>query len=345
MTSLDIFIQRGLKVTKATIGLFSNNPSFVFNQEYFEGIKHHSVLEGEGWEIQSQWANFNLEFVNPIETSTYDGLFIIIDTDIQPPLISIDKDNVVAVGEWSRLEKQVSDKRYTLLGNQGLLFRFVLTVLERKYGIYSFHASGLYNEETNELLLALGERGSGKSALMLSALEKGLYKLLAGEILHAEISGDDLIFYRGSPRNNVRAGHLIYDFPALMKKIGVRFRDLADPWGTKVQVDLQKFMTKYEQIVNPQIILVIPRIEEHNKYCKFSYIDNKDKLKRALTENISDKLRSLPLIYDTVPVGVIDDLELTTKRYEFVKRFLEKANIKKAVSLFAGPHNCFDGWL
>lgn len=345
MQPSNVFTHRGLKVARATIGIFSNNPEFVFNREYFEGVKHPNVLEGEGWLMQSQWANFNLEFVNPDETVYYDGSFTVLDVDVSTPSIFIDKDAVVAIGKWSSLERQALDKRYTLLGNQGPLFRFILTVLERKHGIYSFHASGLYSEEKNELVIALGERGSGKSALMLSALEKGLYKLLAGEILHVEISGNDIIFYRGSPRNNVRAGHLIFDFPALMGKIGLKLSNLADPWGTKIQVNLEKYMTKSSQVVNPQIILVIPRIEEQNEYYRFNYIENKNKLKRVLIENISDKIRTLSLIYDSIPVNSLDDPELLIKRYEFVKKFIEKANIKKALSLYAGPHNCFNGWL
>lgn len=336
---------RGIKVVKAEIGLVSNNPSLIYAHEYFEGIHHPSVVKGEGWLIHSLLANFQVNSTDYQPPPSLDGYFYVLDYKNAKPVISIFEDNVVAIGPWSEAEMETVDKRYTLLGNQGLLFRFILTTLERKYGIYNFHACALYNEETNEMLLALGERGSGKSALLLNALDKGLFKLFATEIAHVTLTGDGVTFYKGTMRNNVRAGHLLYDFPRVAEKLGLKLSELQDSWGTKIQVNLKEYEAKPDVVVNPEITLVIPRIEEYNEMCQYHYVRDMRRVKRLLMENLCDKITSLTLIYETVPVGSLDNLNLTRKRLEFVEKFIDMGKIRKVVSIFAGPRNCFEGWL
>lgn len=338
-------VARGMRVVKAKIGLVSNNPKLIYAPEYFEGVRHPNMVMGEGWFICSQLANFQVTPTDYKPPPGLDGYFYIFDHKGVEPSILIDEDKIVSVGDWSMLEEKAMDKRYTLLGNQGLLFRFILTTLERKHGIYNFHACALYNEESNEMLFALGERGSGKSALLLSALDKGLFKLFATEIVHVKITGGDITFYRGTPRNNVRAGHLLYDFPKIAEKIGVKLSELQDPWGTKIQINLESYGAKSHVVINPKVTLIIPRIEEYNKTCQYSYIKDMRKVKRLLMENICDKITSLALIYETIPIGSLDDPTLMRKRLAFVKKFTDEERIEKVVSLFASPHNCFEGWL
>ncbi len=336
---------RGIQVVKAKIGLASNNPSLIYSPEYFEGVHHPNVVSGEGWLIRSQWANFQVNPTDYRPSPSLDGYFYIFDYESIKPNISIVEDNIVAIGDWSALEEATVDKRYTLLGNQGLLFRFVLTTLERKHGIYNFHACALYNEESNEMLFALGERGSGKSALLLSALDKGLFKLFATEIVHVGITDDGITFYKGTLRNNVRAGHLLYDFPKIAENIGVKLSELQDPWGTKVQVNLESYGTETDVVINPKITLIIPRIEEYNKSCLYNFINDMRKVKRLLMENLCDKITSLALIYETVPVDSLNNLALMSKRLAFLEKFIKEGRIEKVVSLFASPHNCLEGWL
>jgi len=345
VNELERLTGRGIQVVKAKIGLFSNNQSLIYAPEYFEGVRHPSVSRGEGWLIHSLNANFQVSPTDYQQLSELDGYFYIFDYKGAKPNIVVSEDHILATGDWSRLEKEAVDKRYTLLGNQGLLFRFILTILERKHHIYNFHACALYDEGSNEMLLVLGERGSGKSALLLSALDKGLFKLFATEIVHVGITDEGITFYKGTLRNNVRAGHLLYDFPGVAENIGLKLSSLEDPWGTKIQVNLGKYGTKSDIIVNPEITIVIPRIEEHNELCQYHYIKNMRKMKLTLMDNICDKIRSLPLIYEAIPVNALDDPILTMERLRFVEKFLERGNIKRVVSLFASPKNCFEGWL
>jgi len=336
---------RAIRVIKAEVGLASNNRSLIHDPEYFEGAPHPVMMAGEGYLIQGQWANFQLHPADYRPPPSLDGYFTILDYGDAKPHVSISGDTVTAVGDWSKLEATTSDKRYSLLGNQGLLFRFILTLLERRHGVYNFHACALYHEDEDRMLVALGERGSGKSALMLAALDRGLFKLFGTEIVHVAVTDEGVTFYKGTLRNNARVGHLIYDFPRVADAIGVKFSKLEDPWGTKVQVNLERYGTKSDVIVDPEIIFVIPRIEEDSRVCRFGEIRERRRVVRPLLENLCDKITSLALIYENVPVGSLDDPYLMRRRLEFVEKLMSKGRNIRTLSLFASPHNCLEGWL
>ncbi len=334
---------RKLKIVKLKLALISNNHELIFSPEYFEGLKHPAVIEGEGWHIRSMLANFKIEdFQSDLPI---DGYFYIFDLSGISPTISVNKEKVFAVGEWSKLEAEALDKRYSLLGNQGLLFRYILTLLERKYGIYNLHACALYNEASNNLILALGERGSGKSALLLALLNEGRFKLFASEIVHIGLEDGKVKFYKGTLRNNVRVGHLLEDFPEIAENIGVKFGSLDDPWGTKIQLDFGMYGVEKDEIVDPKVTLILPRIEEYNKLSLAKEITDTRRIKRALVENLSDKINSLPLIYEKVPIGSLDDAHLLSNRVKFVDNLLKCWRLERALSLFASPKNCLEGWL
>ena len=333
-----------LNVAGISTGLFSNNLDLISSKEYFGGTAHPAVTEGMGWQIHSQEANFQIATSALQDDADLKGSFSILDKKNAEPAIEIREERVTACGDWSRLEEVATDRRYSLLGNQGVLFRYLLTVLER-CGIFSFHACGLLEKESGTTCLVLGERGSGKSALLLAALASGRYLSFGTEIVHAGLDENGLCFYRSSLRNNVRLGHMIHDFPRLTEEIGVSFSDIDDPWNTKVQLDFSQFSVKEDKISGRQTILVIPRIEEEVSQPMTNRIEGADltRLKRNLVENISDKICSLALIYETVPVGTLDNPGLMEHRISFVDDILRSGNIVAANTVFASPLNCLEG--
>ena len=334
----------GLKVLSATVGLFSNNKNLITAPEYFGGAPHPALTKGQGWFIRSQDANLNIETTALEPHMELDGSFCIFDYEGAPPSLDFGEDMVTAVGDWSALEEEALDRRYSLLGNQGVLFRYILTVLERK-GIFNFHACGLCDRETGKTYLVLGERGSGKSALLLAALDSGRYLAFGTEIVHAGIEAGGLVFYTGCMRNNVRVGHMLYDFPGLAEKIGVEFTGVEDPWRTKVQLDFGAFCIPQEKIINPELVLVIPRIEEELSRPRIHHAprNEHEKLKRTLLENLSDKIISLALTYEKIPVGSLDRPHLLRNRQQFVDDLMETGRIVSIVDLFASPRNCLEG--
>jgi len=224
------------------------------------------------------------------------------------------------------------------------LVESILTVLERK-GVFSFHACGIQDREDGTVFLVLGERGSGKSALLLAALDSGRYLSFGTEIVHAGVENNELTFYRGCLRNNVRLGHLLYDFPALAEAIGVSFNEVEDPWGTKVQLDFGTYAIHADRITAPRLVLVIPRIEEELRDALVTEVpaERMARLKRNLLENLSDKIISMALAYETVPIGSLDTPEGLRRRQRFVDFMVDTGTIARAVNLFASPKNCLEG--
>lgn len=334
---------RPIRVLSADLLLASNEPSLIQALEYFGGIPHPVMRRGLGWEIRCQEANCRLEYLDhPPER--IDSRFEVHQRTDAEPRLEITPEQVLAVGDWLDLESRTRDRRYSLFGNQGLFFRHLLTVLERR-GVYNFHACGLVEKATGRVCLVLGERGSGKSALLLAALSSGRYLTFGTEIVHVGLASDRFVCYRGSLRNNVRLGHLRFDFPALADDLGVGFSEVENPWNTKVQLDLSPFGVTWERLEDPELHIIIPRIEENLGTASIDpvSVDDLERLKRPLVENLSDKIVSLALLYERLPVGSLDTPDRLKARMEFVDGMLATARIRAAHHLFASPKNCLEG--
>jgi hypothetical protein len=336
--------ERGLRVVKATVGLLSNDPGLITAPEYFGGIPHPVVARGRGWQIRAQEANVRIEEIPYAPPPALDGYFEIVDRPGERPRLDLTPDRVTATGDWTALEEGALDRRYTLLGNQGVFFRYLLTVLERR-GVYNFHACGLLEQATGRVCLVLGERGSGKSALLLAALASGRFLAFGTEIVHAGFEEGGFVFYRGSLRNNVRLGHLLHDFPALLEPLEVAFHEVSTPWSTKVQLDFSAFAVPQDVLVDPELTIVIPRIEERLESPQIEPVPEGEwvRIKRGLVENLGDKIGSMALAYETLPIGTLDRPELLAARIGFVDRLLSTARIRRTVNLFASPLNCLEG--
>ena len=143
----------------------------------------------------------------------------------------------------------------------------------------------------------------------------------------------------------MRLGHLLYDFPALADAIGVAFNEVEDPWGTKVQLDFGAYAIHADRIIAPSLVLVIPRIEEELSQALVTEVPASQmaKLKRNLLENLSDKITSMALAYETVPIGSLDTPEGLRRRQRFVDFMVDNLTIARAVNLFASPKNCLEG--
>jgi len=153
---------RVLNIALVTVELLSNNRDLIYDPMYFEGIRHPLVERGEAWNWECIQANFKVR--EEKNKSPIDASFYILDRNTREPniLVGQNSDELVAIGNWSSLENSCKDKRYSLLGNQGLLFRYILSLLEKKLNVFNFHACGLYDKSTDTVYLVLGERGSGK---------------------------------------------------------------------------------------------------------------------------------------------------------------------------------------
>jgi hypothetical protein len=130
-TGLIVF-RRAVKIVQARMGIVSNNEKLVTEPRYFEGQVMESLLT-------------NIHSIEPIPyTDDLDAYFIVIDDPNVHPQVTVTERVLFTTGDFSRYEKECSDNRYSLFGNMGLYFKYLLVTLERYHCIYSFHASSMF---------------------------------------------------------------------------------------------------------------------------------------------------------------------------------------------------------
>jgi len=320
-------IKKAFKILKSTFGVLANKQELI--PDMFFSVKFESLLT-------------DFHAVEPLEyTDDLDFHIIMLDEPALPFDISVSDKRILLTGSILKATSQASDLRFTLFGNEGLLFRYTLMFLERKYDTYSFHACSLYDEKTNHMYIAPGGAGSGKTCLILKGLQLGL-KIFSTEMTHFSFE-KGLTLYKGSLIDNIRIGNLKYSYPTVPEKLNLKLPETTDEWGKKIPVDLKAEQTKFDSIEKTSITVVLPHIEEDRD--KSIAIDLTDArvARKALFDNISGKIAENVLLYDNIPFAGLDNPVLMKNRFCAVDRFLD--HTERVVKVIAGSQNCWQGVL
>jgi len=316
--------QTAVKILKATIGIRSNQEELLPFLPF-------------GVEVESLLTDFRR-----VEQISYkkglDGYISV--EDVEGDLTYKFHDNgVIFKGPFSRLQKEASDPRHTLWGNQGFLYRYALYLLEKKHNIYNFHACALYQEDMDTLFVIIGGAGSGKTVYLLSGLEKGL-KLFSTETVHFRIEGNNIIWHMGSVVDNVRYGTLMYDFPRFLPQ-----GDVPGPqsiWQKKIAIDLSSFCAQKEFIKNPQAIhILFPRVEKGFERPLWNPVKNTSKAEKILFDNITQKVAETTLLYDKLTILGLDETDLANARLRSVKELASHQTVTEISSVLSDPKNCW----
>jgi hypothetical protein len=324
--------RRGIEILGARFGLASNNRDLIYNPEFFEDRT-----------VQSLRTNFHQLKSIPYDTNPNAWVTVMDDDDI-PIDVSVDDQTLILKGDISRLDREAEDRRNTLFGNKGLFFRFCLSVLERDFSIFGLHSAALIDQDNHRLILLVGPPGVGKTAMLLAAIRRG-YQILTTEMLHYQFRETGCAFYKGSFLDNVRVGTLTVDFPDIAKQLEMEIPEVEDVWGSKITLDFSAFSPEEDEILNPDVLLLFPRIEGQREASFITEIKNPRKLRHALYENASEKIAASYLLYDVLPMGGLEKPYLMKERFNAVTRFLSGKDFKLlgARKILAGPHNCLDG--
>jgi hypothetical protein len=319
-------VKKAFRVLKATFGITTNNEQLL--PKLFFSASFESLLT-------------DFHTIEPIEYRDEGLDFYVTMTDIpgKPIEIHVSDGEIHLTGSIFQATEQVSDLRYTVFGNEGLLFRYILMMLEKKHGIYSLHACSLYNEQANHLYIAAGTSGSGKSCLLIKGLELGL-KLFSAEMTHFYLDHGP-IFYKGAVVDNVRIGNLKYSYPFLLERLKGQLPETDDEWGRKVAVDLGEMQAASDTIHSPKITLILPRVEEGRHKNFTSHMKDKRLTHKALFDNISEKIASNVLLYDSIPSGGLDSPALMRGRCQAIDGLLD--HVDRTVKVVAGSENCWEG--
>jgi len=269
-----------------------------------------------------------------------DAYFIALDDPNVEPQVKVTEKVLLATGDFARYEKECSDNRYSLFGNLGLYFKYLLVTLERYHHIYSFHASSMFSPSRNTLLLVVGGPGAGKTVFLLKGLEDD-WQIFSTEMTHFKFTDQGYVFYMGFLYDNIRLGNLIYDFPQARERLKVEIPDVADPWGHKIAIDMRGIAAK-PQYLNPWVTILDARIESGRNIPIVKTITQKEKIVKLLFDNATEKFGSTFVLYDCIPVESLDTPDVMARRLEAMYRFVEEVNLNPVKSILAGAQNCME---
>jgi hypothetical protein len=242
-------------------------------------------------------------------------------------------------GPFQLYEKSASDMRFTFWGNQGYLYRYILYALESSHAVFSFHAAGLHDPAKNRLYIVAGGAGSGKTVFLLSAISRGL-KLFSTETVHFRLDKRGPTWFKGSLVDNVRMGTLVRDFPRFCPP---RVRDLAEAevWKNKIALDLSSFQSIPDTLVQPEIVIIFPRIEEGRRGFFATPFSDRRKAAKAVFDNISQKIAETVILYDRVAVPGFDGAALARARLEAAEALVKHRSVRTPLTVLSNPAECW----
>ncbi len=321
--------KRAVRICQARIGIVSNNEKLITESRYFEGQVMESLLT-------------DIHSIEPIPYGKgLDAYFVVIDEPGLRPIVKVAEKVLFATGDFTRYEKECSDNRYSLFGNLGLFFRYLLVTLERCHHIYSFHASSMFSPSRNTLLLVVGGAGAGKTVFLLKGIEDD-WQIFSTEMTHFEFTDKGYLFHMGSLFDNIRLGNLVYDFPQANRKLQLEIPQVPDIWGHKIAIDMKHIAAEL-QYLNPKVLVVDAKIESGRDTPIVKTIARKEKIVKLLFDNATEKFGSPFLLYDFIAVESMDTPELMNRRVRDMYRFVEEVNLFPVKSVLAGAKNCMEG--
>jgi hypothetical protein len=323
--------RRAIRICRTRLGLVSNNRDLIRRAEYFSDRVPQSLLTDYHRVDEVPWAE------------GVDAEVRVLDVPGLAPDIAAGPDRVVAAGDWTALEAAASDRRYTLFGNLGFLFRYAIHALERHHDTWSFHASAMVDGD-GVLWLIPGGAGAGKTVFLLEGLRRG-WTIFSTEMTHFRLTPGGYELSKGSLFDNVRPGTLLHDFPDVAERLGLTLVPARDPWGSKIALDLGHVQTPADTLASPPLRIVHPKVESGRARAVVTRLDRRPALAKLLFDNASEKQGGTVLLYDRLPCPSLDAPDLMTRRLGAMHALLDRASLRGAHATLCGARNCLEGLL
>jgi hypothetical protein len=329
-------IHHQLRLNVGCFDLLSNRESLISLAPYFSRDTKFSLAT----RLQFEWISVPDTSRSPL------GRIVLIDLLTPDARIETASTALLATGPLEQMELAVRSREHTLFGNQGPAFRFILACLERHASVHTLHAAALYDEKRERLLVAVGKSGSGKSGILVDGLRRGL-RLFSAELLQFAVRGQDVHFFAGSSLDNLWPNSFL---PGLER---VSVEDTSEEQApvtasahSKVPVDLDALRATIDQVCNPRVTLVFPRLDHREVGVRVSPVDDLTEVRRLLFMSASECLSSPMILYGNIIVPALDEPALARRRWASISALPmgKGAVIDRALSLVGGSGDCLDWW-
>jgi hypothetical protein len=205
----------------------------------------------------------------------------------------------------------------------------------------SFHAVAMYDQARHRVYVALGSAGAGKTVTMLEGtLRRGL-RVFATEMTHLNFTEQGCVFYKGSLYDNVRVANL-RDFPEAGEHLAIPPIDPAAR-APKVCLSFRPLEAAAERLVDPEVVLLFPRIESERATTIATDLQDQDALLKAVYENASEMILRPRVYYGRLGVGPIEYAGSSQRRLELCRKLITEARVVQARSILAGPQDSMAG--
>lgn len=267
-------------------------------QKYkIRGIVFEIILNSDKYKISDLFDEpqpYNL-YINyhitkcPKDDTTNEKIII---NDNDNTSVKIEDGNFIIDTNLSKLVQKNYNYQFSLFGNKGIIQKYILYILERKYNSIVFHGCALKNEQ-DEIIIGLGGSGSGKSVLINLALQKG-WELISTE---QTIIDNDMYIYKSNIFDNVSPLSEELINKNLPKAIILSEKRLIEPIGQKIFVDMSSYQMKNDKIKMDLNKLTIINVDFKGKNENIVNIEDKDYLLRLLQISATEKI-SFPAIIE-----------------------------------------------
>lgn len=321
---------RAFRILGLTHGLACLSDAMLGDMRYFEP-----------GEIFSAWTNWDRLESIPFQPDLDVNIRLLDQASV--PFSATRQGNLLEIqADLQALERDVRDRRWALLGNQGLWFRFALAIQEEA-GIHALHAASIYAPDENHLVVLIGKAGSGKSVFLLSAITAG-WQVFSTELTYFTSEGD---FLRGSLFDNLYVGTLAQDFPEVRCQLDLDLPEVDDPWAHKLSVDLSQMACQRRELQSPSLSLLFPHVEKGLDCAVVHEIEDPRALRRRLYESASEKIGGGYLLHERIPGPIMDTPQLAHARLQAVDRLMDPENthLRTARIVSTGPTHCMEALL
>jgi hypothetical protein len=271
-------------------------------------------------------------------SSEADGRIAIRDRPTGRPSYRLSETRANFCGPFADLARRASDLRFSFWGNQGFLYRFTLMLLELKHNIFSLHASALYQPQRHRLFIVAGGAGSGKTVFLLSGLERRL-ALFSTETVHFRKVRGRFHWFKGSLVDNVRIGTLRRHFPGFLPPLSGG--KAGTEWHTKIALDLSAFEWPGDRLVEPETVILFPRIEEGLEEFIVSPFRDHRLTAKVLFDNATTKIAESVVLYDRLPVLGLDRADLAEARWRTGDALARHPRTVYCAAVLASPRCCW----